>query len=212
MRQATRFGAIVGAALVIAAAAPIAARAATRVVTYQVEQRGDVARDFDRFVATAARVYADPRGWSLGGTVTFERVATAGDFILWLAAPSEMRSFGEGCSPLWSCRIGRDVVINDLRFRSGAAAWTGVLDEYRAQIINHETGHWIGLDHEPCGVAGSPAPVMMQQSMGLGECVGNAWPLQAERVAAARELDVAAPPSPLGGDFAPPAPHGYAPP
>jgi hypothetical protein len=57
-------------------------------------------------------------------------------------------------------------------------------------IVNHETGHWFGLDHAECPASGVPAPIMMQQSKGVGVCLPNAWPTQAEREAVRRRLGV----------------------
>jgi hypothetical protein len=168
--------------------------AAERVIEYSVASRGNVAGDLGAFVAVAADAYGDPRGWSLDGSVVFRRVGNGGDLVLWLASPDAMTSFSEGCSPRWSCRVGRNVIINDLRFHSGSPYWNGALDEYRELLINHETGHWIGFDHTQCPGSGDDAPVMMQQSKGVGACIGNPWPLADERREAARLLGVAATP------------------
>jgi hypothetical protein len=88
-----------------------------------------------------------------------------------------------GCSGAWSCRTGRNVVINDLRWRETSPAWVtsgGSLRDYRHMVVNHETGHWLGWDHSNCGGAEQPAPVMQQQSIDLQGCVFNAWPLDWE--------------------------------
>jgi len=174
--------------MTIAATAPATADSA--VVEYSIGTRGEVRADLPDFVAAVRDAYADPRGWSLGGVVRFKRVASGGDLEVWLVSPDEMTTFSGDCSPVWSCRVGRDVVINDIRFRDGSPFWPGALDDYRILLINHETGHWLGFEHEPCSGAGALAPVMMQQSKGVGICVGNPWPLQGERIAAGRALGV----------------------
>jgi len=136
------------------------------------------------FANTIASIYSDRRGWALGGLVSFRAVARGGDFTVWLAAPSAMQSFGEGCSPQWDCRSGRDIIINDERWQTGSPKWPGSLGDYRTMIVNHETGHWLGFDHALCPAAGAPAPIMMQQSKGVGACLPNPWPTASEREAA----------------------------
>src|SRR5262245_55229343 len=94
---------------------PAHAGAGPLVITYDVQGRGNVS-SLDDLAATAASVYADPRGWSLGGSIRFDRVASGGAFTLWLAADGLMSSFGGACDRLWSCRNGRNVVINEDRW------------------------------------------------------------------------------------------------
>jgi hypothetical protein len=147
-----------------------------------------VASDVEAFAATVVRVLNDARGWALDGRVRFVRVPSGGDFTVWLAAASSMRSFGPPCHPRYSCRRGRNVVINDDRWAGGSERWAGPLEEYRTMAVNHETGHWLGFGHASCPGSGRPAPVMMQQSKGTGDCAPNPWPLPAEREALVRRL------------------------
>ena len=80
--------------------------------------------------------------------------------------------------------MGRDVVINQTPWLHKTPGFTGDLRAYRHMVLNHETGHWLGLGHLDCSGPGDPAPVMMQQSKGLDACEPNAWPLPAETVQA----------------------------
>jgi hypothetical protein len=160
------------------------------VVTYEVAGRGHVS-DLEAFADFAADTYADPRGWGNGGAVRFERVDAGGDFTLWLAADARMSTFGGSCDVIWSCRSGRNVVVNEDRWLGASPAWNesgASMTDYRRMVINHETGHWLGLGHQLCGTAGGAASVMQQQSMGLQGCDPNPWPLPADRTRATTRL------------------------
>jgi hypothetical protein len=156
-----------------------------RVLTYSLATRGQVGADGPGFGAAVAAVYADPRGW-LRSHRRFVQVATGGDLTVVLAQASLVPSYSRSCSALYSCRVGRHVVINADRWRSGARAFPGSLEQYRQMVLNHETGHWLGLGHASCPGRGRPAPVMQQQSKGMQGCAPNAWPLEHELAAVRR--------------------------
>ena len=172
------------------ASAPAAGAAGPVVYRYSVRGKGNVS-SLEEFAAAAAETYADGRGWSLGGLIRFERVASGGDFTLWLAADDQMSSFGGSCDVVWSCRNGDNVVVNEDRWLGASPAWNeslGSLRDYRHMVVNHETGHWLGFGHSLCGSPGAAAAVMQQQSMGLQGCAANPWPLAGERSVVARRV------------------------
>jgi Protein of unknown function (DUF3152) len=160
-----------------------------RTITYEVRTRGTVLADVGTFRRIAAETFNDRRGWSLGGSIRFREVGSGGTFTLWLAAPSTLPGFSPVCSPEYSCRVGRNVVINDERWREGTSTWPAVR-EYQHYVLNHELGHWMGLGHTSCGGSGQLAPVMQQQSISLGGCGTNTWPTDAERRAGAANRGV----------------------
>jgi 5-hydroxyisourate hydrolase-like protein (transthyretin family) len=150
-----------------------------RLVTYSIETRGKVKGALDSFKRRTAEIYADRRGWSRS-YIHFSRVRSGGAFSLVLSAARYVPTFAPICSSYYSCRVGRYVVINEDRWRAGTPYFKksgGTLRMYRAMVVNHETGHWLGLGHASCGGSGQPAPVMQQQSKGLYGCEPNAWPL-----------------------------------
>ncbi|WP_327697155.1 DUF3152 domain-containing protein [Streptomyces sp. NBC_00459] len=127
-----------------------------------------------------AAVLDDQRGWRRSGArfrqvtgaeaeLTF-RVATANTTDK-LCNVRQADHIGEV-----NCRTGTDVVINLKRWQLGSPEFDGPPVEYRALIVNHEVGHWLGRGHETCPGPGRPAPAMMQQIDGLKGCVSNAWP------------------------------------
>jgi hypothetical protein len=150
-----------------------------RVVTYEVRTSGVTRSTAADLAASAADTYADPRGWSAAG-LGFQQVPSGGNFTLWLANPSRMEGFSSVCDAFYSCRVGRNVIINDDRFTGGSPYWPGSVDDYRDLVVNHETGHWLGLGHRGCPGGGQPAPAMQQQSKGLNGCSPNPWPTESE--------------------------------
>jgi Protein of unknown function (DUF3152) len=189
VRLALGLLAIAVLALVGAPAAAHRAAPAAAVYRYEVAVRGGVHLDLETFATEVGGVLGDPRGWSLAGAITFERVAQGGDFSVWLATPDQMRSFARVCSPSYSCRAGRHVVVNERRWLEGASGWHGALADYRRYVVNHEVGHWLGESHRTCPGNGLPAPVMLQQSKSLAGCLPQAWPL-ADELAAVRARHV----------------------
>ena len=153
-----------------------------RTVRYHVETRGRITTSVKQFRAQAQQTYEDARGWRAAG-IRFVPVAHGGAFTLVLSQASLLPSFSSQCSAMWSCRVGRFVVINQDRWEHASPAWNAAhlaLRDYRHMVVDHETGHWLGLHHVQCPGPGRLAPVMMQQSKGLQGCRFNPWPTRHE--------------------------------
>lgn len=153
-----------------------------RSFSYQVATRGNTSSSLTEFAAASAQTLRDSRGWIRAG-VSFTRVESGGDFTLWLATPEEVAAFSSGCSAVYSCRVGTNVIINEDRWLQATPSWNnagGSLRDYRHMVINHEVGHFLGHGHYNCPSTGSPAPVMQQQSIDLQGCEFNPWPLPFE--------------------------------
>lgn len=171
----------------------IAAPKVAKTIRYCTAVRGVSEMALPEFNAKLASVFADSRGWGVGGLIRFEKVSTGCELQVWLAAADQMASFGAICDALWSCAVSPHVVINYDRWRFASGAWNaqkGSLDDYRSMVINHETGHWFGFYHSYCGGSGQPAPVMQQQSIDLQGCTFNPWPTAGEQAGLKQRLGI----------------------
>lgn len=140
--------------------------------------------DITIFESMVFRTLNSSLGWPRAGA-TFSYAGNGCDMTLILAGADTMTSFSEGCSEEYSCRVEDKVIINADRWRNGTSNWLkagGTVERYRQLVINHEVGHRLGhFDNEAtCSVPGGAAPVMQQQSMSLGGCSPNEWPLDSE--------------------------------
>ena len=143
-----------------------------RTVRYHVETRGKITTSLKKFKAQAQQTYEDPRGWR-GAGIRFVPVAKGGAFTLVLSQASLVPSFSSVCSSMWSCRVGRFVIINQDRWKNASPAWNAAnlaLRDYRHMVVNHETGHWLGLGHASLprpGPAGAGDDAAVQGAAGL---------------------------------------------
>ncbi len=151
-------------------------------VTYRVEVERGLPFAAEPFARAVDRTLGDPRSWAARTGKPMVRVDGEADLRVVLASP---RTTDALCAPLStkgkvSCRNGSDVVINAWRWAEGAASYDGDVAAYRIYVINHEVGHGLGRGHLTCTGKGDPAPVMLQQTLGLHGCRANPWPTAAE--------------------------------
>jgi hypothetical protein len=149
------------------------------VVKYIVEVEHGMPFDPEDFAEKVHTVLNDPRSWGHGGRMRFERVDTGSVRIR--VSLSSARLTDKECYPLKtfgrvSCWNGVRAVINAERWGLGAATYGDDILSYREYVINHEVGHGLGHEHEPCPRAGALAPVMVQQTKSLDGCKANPWP------------------------------------
>jgi len=151
---------------------------------YAVEVEGGLGISPRRFAAAVERTLADRRGWRSPGVRAFRRVEEdAVAFRVTLASPATTDRL---CAPLqtnrrYSCFHAGRAVLNARRWTTGTAGYRGRLADYRRYMVNHEVGHGLGRGHSSCPRRGARAPVMLQQTKGLGGCRPGPWPLDLER-------------------------------
>lgn len=125
-------------------------------------------------------VLNDKRSWRGSGSWRFElvRPGEPADLHAYIATPGTTDKL---CAPLRtrgevSCQNGTKVVLNAKRWVRGVSYFGDDVTNYRRYLVNHEFGHALGHQHVGCPGAGRLAPVMMQQTKGLGSCRKNPWP------------------------------------
>jgi hypothetical protein len=148
------------------------------------------------FASIADDVLRNPRGWTASNehpvtdaaenmtdvSWSFQRVSNspAGVLRIRLSTPDTTDylcgTVGLHTQGVYSCRYGNYLIINLRRWLTAAPGFNMGLTDYRNMVINHEMGHRLGFGHMKCPQAGTPAPVMMQETISLGGCLPNAYP------------------------------------
>jgi hypothetical protein len=144
-------------------------------VPYAVEIGEGVEYKLSKFAKEVQDCLDDPSGWKSRGYKfrPIKRDETPRMTII-LTSPKTLRANGCKDENL-SCAIlnGGKVWINSMRWTLGATPSKQNLEGYRQYVISHEVGHALGYDHVDCPGDHEPAPIMMQQTLGIGQCKPN---------------------------------------
>ncbi len=154
-----------------------------RVVRWSLQAEQGLDVDLDELARVVRSTLADRRGWRGADGIRFVHVpawrVARGEPVQIRIALASPQTTDRLCAPLQtrgevSCWQGGRVVLNSRRWLTGAPAYEGRLADYHTYLVNHEVGHGLGYGHEECAGAGRRAPVMMQQTLGVGRCWS--WP------------------------------------
>lgn len=115
----------------------------------------------------------DPYGWSTKGYF-FEPVDMRPDVSIRLVSPTTIQKecglpTNLSCAELY----GKHMFLNAKRWFHGSKQSKLDLENYRQYMVSHEIGHILGYEHEQCPCIGCKAPIMMQQTLGIGKCLPN---------------------------------------
>jgi hypothetical protein len=153
-------------------------------IRYDVRIEDGLSVDPDKAAVLIQRVLDDRRSWRGTRRWRFELVPVGESASLhaYIVTP---KTTDRLCAPYLtrgevSCQNGTRVVLNAKRWLLGVDSYRSDLTNYRRYLVNHEFGHALGKHHVDCPGPGRPAPVMMQQTKGLGACRKNPWPQVSE--------------------------------
>ena len=149
-----------------------------KIIRYKVVIDPDVIKEYNIRIPVQIGYYIgmylnDPDGWSKHGYF-FEPVETTENVLIRVSSPGTIKSVCGLPSNLSCAELGgRFMYLNAVRWFNGASASKLSLANYRQYMVSHEIGHILGFEHEKCPCKNCPAPIMMQQTKGIGECKPN---------------------------------------
>ncbi|MGI9017711.1 MAG: DUF3152 domain-containing protein [Euzebya sp.] len=153
-----------------------------RPYTYSVEIEPQTGLDIRAVQAEVTSILTDPRSWTGDGRVALRRVgsAQAAQLRVVVARPATVDAYcgqvGLRTGGRVSCWDGYRAMLNLNRWNTGVVPFHADVEVYRQYLVNHEVGHGLGHGHEFCPRFQALAPVMVQQTGGLGGCRTNGWP------------------------------------
>ena len=153
-------------------------------IRYDVRVEKGLSVDPDKAAVVIQGILDDERSWRGTGRWRFE-LAPVGQSVRLHAYIATPETTDRLCAPYLtrgevSCQNGNRVVLNAKRWLLGADSYGTDLTNYRRYLVNHEFGHALGKHHVDCSGRDRPAPIMMQQTKGLGACRKNPWPRASE--------------------------------
>jgi hypothetical protein len=164
-------------------------------IVIKVDQ--DIMYSEDKFIIEVKNILMDHRGWNSKGynfvfvskSVFDKIVVKRGSSLKFILRLSQNKTIVDECgfdiNEKLSCYNPTvnppNVLINYYRWMNGSRFSKLSVQDYKKYVINHEVGHALGRDHvTKCICKECKVPVMMQQTISIGKCKPNPWPLQNE--------------------------------
>jgi len=115
-----------------------------------------------------------PEGWAKHGYFFEPTSLKNEDVLVRLSNPKTIKAIC-GLEGNLSCAElgGKKMYLNSDRWFHGSKKSKLSLEDYRQYMVSHEMGHILGYEHETCPCKNCPAPIMMQQTKGIGQCSPN---------------------------------------
>jgi hypothetical protein len=133
----------------------------------------------DAVKGIAQKTLAESNGWTMGGKVAF--VADSDCHFRFEVLPAaQMAAAAPTCGGEVSCLSGSRLIFNANNWETLPGGWTGSLDSYRRELVNHETGHWLSFDHASCSGDAKNAPLLSAPSVVIPGCSPNWYAVPAE--------------------------------
>lgn len=144
-----------------------------KIYTFKTSVDDDVKFYSSEFEFLVSVYLNDPDGWTSKG-YSFELVDSTPDVHIRLVSPSTIEKECGQPKDL-SCAIlgGDKMFLNSYRWLHGSKKSGLDLENYRQYMVSHEIGHILGFEHQTCPCVGCRAPIMMQQTVGIGKCIPN---------------------------------------
>lgn len=149
---------------------------------FRIAVEAGIGQDPATFATAVDAILGHAGSWTASRRLRLQRVprSAGAEFTIYLATPGTSERMcatgGLRTEKYTSCRLPGQVIVNVARWLGAVPDYGAPLRVYQAYAVNHEVGHQLGHGHESCPAAGSPAPVMQQQTYGLRGCAANAWP------------------------------------
>jgi hypothetical protein len=127
----------------------------------------------------ASQALRSSGAWAIGGRLRFTGAQSACAFTLRMVPESQMVSLNPECTHHTTCLDGARLLISHEAWEAPPAGWSGGPAAYRAELINHEVGHWLGFDHASC-TQKSAAPILAAPTLTLSGCSPNWYEIPVE--------------------------------